>query len=108
MTNPQFVAVYITTSSKKEAEKIGELIIKERLCGCVNIIPSITSIYWWKNKIEKNNESVIIVKTRAALVNKLINFVKKHHSYDVPCINVMPILQGNPEYLKWIEKETIK
>jgi len=102
----EFVAVYITTSNQKDARKLGKMLVKERLAGCVNIIPEIESIYWWKGRIEHHDEAVLIVKTRRALVKRLIHFVKKYHSYTVPCINALPILEGNPDYLRWLAKET--
>ncbi len=102
----EFVAIYITASNQKEARKIGKMLVEERLAGCVNIIPKIESFYWQKGALEKSNESVVIAKTRRNLVNKVITFVKKHHSYSVPCINAFPILEGNPNYLEWLDKET--
>lgn len=102
----EFVAIYITARTAEEAKDLGHLIVKERLAGCVNIIPKIESMYWWKGKINSHSESVLIAKTRKALVKKLIAFVKRNHSYSVPCINAIPIMDGNPDYLKWLESET--
>ncbi len=96
--------IYITASSKKEAGKIGEVLIKERLAGCVNIFP-IKSIYRWKGKIMKAAEAGLFVKTKAKLVGKVIKRVKKLHSYEIPCIISLPIEKGSLEFLKWIEKE---
>ena len=102
----RFVMGYITTPNQKEAKKLGGLILKERLAGCVNIVPEIKSMYWWNGKIENQNEVVLIVKTRQLLAKKLIDFVKKHHEYNVPCINILPIIDGNPDYFRWLDKET--
>ena len=102
----EFVAIYITAKNHKEAEKLGEILIKERLAGCINIFPEIRSIYRWNGKIQKHGESVIIAKTRKSLVKKVITCVKKHHSYSEPCVNALPILEGNPDYLSWLKKET--
>ncbi len=104
----EFVTIYITTITLKEAKKLGEILLKERLAGCINIIPDIESMYWWKGKMEHHSESVLIAKTRRTLVKKLMATVKKHHSYTVPCINVLPILEGNTDYLKWLKKETLQ
>jgi len=103
----EFIAVYITASNLKEAKKIGKILVKERLAGCVNIVPKIESIYRWKGKIEHHTESILIAKTRKVLLKDLIQTVKKHHSYTVPCINALPILEGNPDYLKWVKEETL-
>ena len=101
-----FVTVYITAKDLEEARKIGETLIRERLLGCVNIIPKIESIYWWKGNVEKENEAVIIGKTRKSLINKTIARIKEIHSYDVPCVTILPIISGNNDYFEWLEKET--
>ena len=71
-----FVAVYITTKDLEEARKIGETLVRERLLGCVNIIPKIESIYWWKGSLEKENEALVIGKTRKSLINKTMDRIK--------------------------------
>ena len=102
------VAVYITTKDVKEARKLASLLLEERLVACANIVPEIESSYWWKGKIEEKKESLLVVKTRKELAKKIIEFVKKNHSYSVPCVNVIPIIEGNPEYLRWVDEETKK
>lgn len=97
--------IYITASTKKEAEKIAEVLIKEKLAGCVNIFP-IKSIYRWQEKVARTAEVGLFAKTKAKLVGKIIKRVKELHSYDIPCIISLPIEKGLPEFLKWIEKET--
>ena len=98
------VFIYITCSNKKEAEKIGLALLEKRLAACCNIFP-ITSIYWWKNKINRDREAVLIVKTLKNNFKKIEKEIKKIHSYTTPCILEIPITRGNVEYLKWIEKE---
>jgi periplasmic divalent cation tolerance protein len=100
-----FVAVYITCSGEKEAEKIGRILVEKKLVACVNIIPNIKSIYRWNNKIEKSNETLIFGKTRESLKNRIIKTVKENHSYEVPCITFLPVT-GDIDYLKWVENET--
>ncbi|MDO8735219.1 MAG: divalent-cation tolerance protein CutA, partial [Elusimicrobiota bacterium] len=82
------------------------VIVKERIVACVNIVKKIESIYWWQGKIEKSTETLLIMKTKILLVKKLIKKVKALHSYTVPEIIFLPIIDGNPDYLKWIKKET--
>lgn len=98
--------VYITTSTLEEARRIGRQLVEERLAACVNIIPGMTSFYWWQGKIEEGNETVLIAKTRAELVARLTERVKALHSYTVPCVVALPILGGNPGFLQWIVDET--
>lgn len=98
--------VYITAKNKEEAKRIGKAVVEGRLAACANIIDNMNSIYWWKDKIEYDNEAILIVKTKEALVAELIEKVKALHGYECPCIVSLPILAGNQPYLEWIEKET--
>ena len=101
-----YVAVYITAKDLSEARKIGKALVKERLLGCVNIIPKIESIYWWKGNLEKENEVLLIGKSKKSLAENIVKRVKELHSYSVPCVSIIPLLSGNKEYFKWLEKET--
>ena len=104
----EYLTVYITTKDFREAKKLSRLLLEKRLIACANIIPSIESSYWWKGKIESHAESLLIGKTRKGLEGKIMALVKKHHSYSVPCVNFLPILKGNPDYLAWLGRETGK
>ncbi|MFA5780061.1 MAG: divalent-cation tolerance protein CutA [Elusimicrobiota bacterium] len=102
----KYVVVFVTASNIKEARKIADGVLKEHLVACVNIIEKIKSIYWWQGKIEKSTEMLLIMKTKISLAKKLIKKVKSLHSYTIPEIIFLPIITGNLDYLKWIEKET--
>ncbi|MFC1621301.1 divalent-cation tolerance protein CutA [Candidatus Omnitrophota bacterium] len=102
----QYAVVFITTSSKKEAEKISRVLLDTRLIACANIIKGVDSRFWWKGKKEKASECLIIAKTRKALFNKLAKVVKKEHSYKVPEIIAIPIIAGHKPYLDWIASST--
>ena len=104
MKNALFV--YVTVSDHAEAEKIGRAIVEARLAACVNILGPITSLYWWKEKVEHSQEYVLVAKTVEDRSEELIGKIKELHSYDVPCIVTLPIENGNPDFLKWIQKET--
>ncbi len=99
-------AIYITAKDAKQAAVIGEALVAERLVACVNILGNMKSIYRWKGTIERDDEVVIIAKTRESLVDSIVNRVKQLHSYEVPCIVAMPITGGNPDYIRWILDET--
>lgn len=101
-----FEFVYITAASPEEARKIGRALVEERLAACVNIIDSMTSLYWWEGKIDEGRETVLIAKTREDLVAAVSDRVKALHSYSCPCVVSLPITQGNPDFLAWIERET--
>ena len=98
--------VFITVDSQENAQKIADKLLAERKAACVNIIPAIESHYWWQGKIESANEFMLVVKTRAALLDELIALVKQNHPYTIPEIIALPIIGGNEDYLNWIEKET--
>lgn len=97
------VVVLVTGPSVDEAERIGRALVEERLAACANLIPSISSAYWWKGKIEEATEALLILKTRQDLVERLVTRVRALHSYTVPEVIALPILGGNPDYLRWID-----
>ena len=102
----EYRLVYITVSSADEARKVGKEIVSRRLAACVNILGPIQSMYWWKGNLQEDNEMVVIAKTTAALVPRLIERVKAVHSYEIPCIVALPLTEGNPDFLDWIAQET--
>ena len=100
-----FNIVYVTTKNEEEARKIANNLLEKRLVACANFFP-IKSLYWWKGKIEKDNEVAIIMKTQKRNIKSIVTEVKELHSYDVPCIEFLSIEAGNPDYLEWIKNET--
>ena len=102
----EFVFVYMTASTPEEARAIGRRLVEERLAACVNLLPGMESIYRWQGGIETAQETVLIAKTRAVLVDQLSARVRELHSYDCPCVVALPIAAGNPAYLRWIGDET--
>lgn len=101
-----FRFVYMTASSREEAKKIGRALVEERLAACANVIDGMESVYWWQGKLTEDREAVLIAKTRADLVPVLTERVRALHSYTVPCVVALPILDGNPDYLVWLGEET--
>ncbi len=99
------IVLFITTADAEEARRIADLLVKERKAACVNIVPGVSSLFWWQDKVESAQESLLIVKSRASVLNQIVDLVKQHHSYDVPEIIALPIIGGNPDYLDWIGKE---
>lgn len=99
------VIVYVTTSSIEEAKDLVEAILKERLAACANVVESVKSVYWWKGKLERDNESLIILKTQESKFDELAARVKELHSYENPEIVAVPILKGSSDYLGWIDDE---
>ena len=104
--NERVVFVYTTHPSVVEAERIGRELVERRLCACVNILPGMVSLYWWQCAIERGEEAVMIVKTRAALAERVRAAVRELHSYTTPAILVMPIESVDPDYREWLLTET--
>jgi periplasmic divalent cation tolerance protein len=99
-----FIIVFITASSYEEAEKIGRGLVEERLAACSNIVQPIKSIFFWEGKLCYENEVLMIVKSKGGLFEQLRDYVKKNHSYKVPEIIAIPIVDGSPDYLSWINE----
>lgn len=104
MSDARFV--YVTVATRDEALNIGRTVVEERLAACANVIDGMASVYWWQGKVETTTEAVLILKSRAPLIERLTARVKALHSYSVPCVAALPIEAGNPDYLRWIETET--
>ncbi|HXZ30287.1 MAG TPA: divalent-cation tolerance protein CutA [Dehalococcoidia bacterium] len=97
------VVVLITTSSEEEAHKIAELLVNKKKAACVNIVPRVDSLFWWKDKLDSARESLLLVKTKASLFPDIVKLVKRMHSYEVPEIIALPIIDGSEDYLKWLD-----
>lgn len=97
------VVVFVTASSVEEADRIGQALVHERLAACANLVPAITSSYWWRGRVERAGEALLILKTRQDLVDALSARVRALHSYTVPEVIAFPIVAGNPDYLHWID-----
>lgn len=103
---PKAVLVYVTAGSRAEALEIGRACVEERLAACANVLGEIASLFWWEGKVQEESETPLILKTRPDLVAPLITRIKALHSYSVPCVVAVPIIEGNPDFLDWIVKET--
>ncbi|MDP6685944.1 MAG: divalent-cation tolerance protein CutA [Candidatus Omnitrophota bacterium] len=100
------VVVFITTVDKKEAQKISNALLDKHLIACSNIIEGIESQFWWQGKKENAKESLVIAKTKKSSMEPLIKVVKSIHSYEVPEVIAIPIIDGYKPYLDWLEKES--
>jgi len=100
------IVVLITASGAQEARYIADELLAAHLAACVNILPEVSSHYWWQGKIESAREALLMAKSRAELLDDIIKHVKKLHSYEVPEIIALQIAGGNTDYLNWIKNET--
>ncbi|MDA8100482.1 MAG: divalent-cation tolerance protein CutA [Nitrospiraceae bacterium] len=101
------IVILITTSSEAEAQRIGRALVEEHLVACANIIPAIKSIFFWEGKTQETAESLMVCKSRSALMDRITSRVREMHSYTVPEIIAIPIEGGLPEYLAWV-RDTAK
>jgi periplasmic divalent cation tolerance protein len=98
----KYIVVFVTAPNKLEAKKISAAVLNKKLAACANMLSGIDSHYWWRGKIERAREVLIIMKTSRKLFARLAAEVKKNHSYEVPEIIALPIIVGSKDYLKWI------
>ena len=96
------VFVYTTYPSLVEAERIGKAVLERRLAACVNILPGMISLYVWQGAVERGEEVVMLIKTRASLAEPVRAAVKEMHSYSTPAILVIPIESVDLSYLEWL------
>lgn len=99
------IVLLITTATTEEAQRISKVLLTQRKAACVNIVPKVSSFFWWQGKLDSAQESLMLVKTKASQLNETIRLVKELHSYDIPEIIALPIIGGNQDYLEWIDKE---
>jgi len=100
------VFVYTTWPTAVEAEAAGRTLVERRLAACVNILPGMTSIYHWRGALERGEEVVMIIKTRATLAGEVSTAVKELHTYETPAILVMPLESVEASYLGWLLDST--
>nr|NUR37206.1 divalent-cation tolerance protein CutA [Sphingomonas sp.] len=100
------VSVYAVFADVNEAERIGRLVVEERLAACANILGPIRSIYRWQGTIETAEEVAAIFKTTHERADSLITRIAGLHSYDVPCIATWPIDKILGSYAEWVEDST--
>jgi periplasmic divalent cation tolerance protein len=101
-----YCVVLITAPAGTKSKQLAKSLLAARLAACVNVVPLVRSLYWWKGKLESAQESLLIVKTRRSLIKKLTKHVLKNHPYSVPEVIALPIMKGHKPYLDWIFNET--
>lgn len=106
MDSTQVVVVLITAASREEARRLADVLLAARQAVCVSVLPGVESFFWWQGARERAEETLLIAKTTAARLPRLIASVKAGHSYEVPEIIALPVVGGNPEYLDWAARET--
>ena len=100
-------ALVLCTTSTNEARKIAQVLVKERLAACVNLVP-ISSCYIWEENLSMDTEELMIIKTKQELFEPLKKRILEMHSYKIPEIIALPIIAGHQPYLEWISQSVGK
>jgi periplasmic divalent cation tolerance protein len=103
MTNK--IVVFSTCGSEEEAGQLARKLVEARLAACVNVITQIRSFYRWKGKIEDSAEFLLVIKTSRDLFDKLRAALEAAHSYELPEVLALPVVEGSPQYLAWMDSE---
>jgi periplasmic divalent cation tolerance protein len=100
------IVVFNTCGTHDEARSVAHALVEARVAACVNIVPQVESVYRWQGKVERAQEWLLVIKTRRALLEKLMETLTSLHSYEVPEIIAVPVVDGLAVYLEWIGAET--
>lgn len=100
------MVVYITAGSSTEGDRLARALVEERLAACVNRIAPVHSVYRWEGKVEQSEEQLLIIKTQKERFPALERRVRELHSYTVPEIIALPIIDGSQDYLRWLSEQT--
>ncbi|CAG8571336.1 6811_t:CDS:2 [Paraglomus occultum] len=96
--------VYVTCPNEEVAKRLSRGLLEQKLVACVNIIPSVTSLYLWENAIEESTEHLMMIKTEQKHVAELTNYVNQNHVYEIPEVISVKIDAGSEKYIDWIRK----
>ena len=102
----EFIVVYVTAGSPAEGDRLARALVEERLAACVNRVVPVQSVYRWEGKLEQSEEQLLIIKTQKSLFPALEKRVRELHSYTVPEIVALPIIEGSQDYLRWLAEQT--
>lgn len=99
------IVVFSTCASADEAERIARRLIEQRLAACVSVVSPVRSFYRWKGAVEDSSEWLLVIKSSRELFAPLTAALESAHSYELPEIIAIPVVEGSPNYLSWIERE---
>ncbi|MBP7211325.1 divalent-cation tolerance protein CutA [bacterium] len=102
----EFIVIYCTVPNKKEGKDIAKVLVEDGLAACVNIIDKIDSVFSWDNEVCEEHEAMLMIKTRKIFFEQIRVIIKRMHSYNIPEIIALPVVEADETYLKWIAHET--
>ncbi|MDY6985754.1 MAG: divalent-cation tolerance protein CutA [Candidatus Thermoplasmatota archaeon] len=104
----EYIQVITTVGSKRDAERIANVLVEKHLAGCVQISGPIESIYWWEGRVERTEEWLCVIKSENSIYGEVERAIKKNHPYEIPEILAISVIEGNKDYLEWLSKELKK
>jgi len=96
--------VFCTVATAADAERIARALVAERVAACVNVVPGLVSVYRWKGNVERDDEHLLVIKTRADRFEALRQTVLSLHPYELPELVALPIAAGHAPYLAWLDE----
>lgn len=96
--------VILTTTPPAEAPQLARKLLEERLIACCNLLPAVTSMYWWKEEITTDTEALLVMKTQTALVERVMDRIRELHPYEVPEIVALPVEAAFEGYVSWVRE----
>lgn len=99
------IVVLSTCASAEEAQRLARALVEKRLAACVNVLPGVRSVYRWQDAIEDQEELLLVIKTNRTLLEELRDEIERLHSYEVPEVIALPIVDGSERYLAWMTRE---
>jgi periplasmic divalent cation tolerance protein len=99
--------VVLCSCPLSESKELARGVVSKRLAACVQIVPQVESVYWWDGEVCEDGESLLVIKTAESHVGALTEYLVAHHSYDVPEVISLPLVEGegNPNYIEWLRGE---
>ena len=102
------VLILVTAGGRDDAERIGEGLVVEHLAACCNVVPTVASFYYWENQLQRDHEALLLVKTLESLAPAVEEYIRSHHTYELPEIIQVAIDGGSSAYLNWLEQQVAK
>jgi len=99
------IVVLSTCASPLEAQRVARALVEKRLAACVNVMPGVQSVYHWKEAVEESEEVLLVIKSSRALFSQLRGEIERLHSYELPEVIAIPIVDGSEGYLTWLDRE---
>ena len=99
------IVVLNTCATREEAERIARRLVELRLAACVNLIGGVRSVYHWQGKVDESEEVLLVIKSNRGLFPQLREALAREHSYEVPEVVALPVVDGSEAYLAWLDRE---